>query len=131
MLVLRIIRTVVKSRRAPDLSVQQFRSLFFLNLQPNATLSDIAENIGLTLPSMSKMIDNLVARELVTRHMCPTDRRRIRLMLTASGKALIDQALLEVQSALADRLTGLSAAERSAIVQAMQTLRPVVTLEGR
>ena len=52
-------------------------------------------------------------------------------MLTASGKALIDQALLEVQSALADRLTGLSAAERSAIVQAMQTLRPVVTLEGR
>ena len=131
MLVLRIIRTVVKSRRAPDLSVQQFRSLFFLNLQPNATLSDIAENIGLTLPSMSKMIDNLVARELVTRHICPTDRRRIRLMLTASGKALIDQALLEVQSALADRLTGLSAAERSAIVQAMQTLRPVVTLEGR
>ena len=53
MLVLRIIRTVVKSRRAPDLSVQQFRSLFFLNLQPNATLSDIAENIGLTLPATS------------------------------------------------------------------------------
>jgi len=131
MLILRIIRTVVRSRRAPDLSVQQFRSLFFLNLQPNATLSDIAENIGLTLPSMSKMIDNLVSRELVTRHICPTDRRRVRLMLTASGKALIDQALLAVQSALADRLTDLPAAERNAIARAMQTLRPIVTLEGR
>jgi len=131
MLVLRIIRTVIRSRRAPDLSVQQFRSLFFLNLQPGAALSDIAENIGLTLPSMSKMIDNLVARELVTRQISPTDRRRVRLMLTASGKALIDQALLAVQSALAERLTWLPAAEHTAIVRAMQTLRPIVTPEGR
>jgi DNA-binding MarR family transcriptional regulator len=131
MLVLRIIRTVIRNRRAPDLSVQQFRSLFFLNLQPGAALSDIAENIGLTLPSMSKMIDNLVARELVTRHICPTDRRRVRLMLTASGKDLIDQALLAVQSALAERLTGLPATERTVIVRAMQTLRPIVTPEGR
>jgi len=131
MLVLRIIRTEIRSRRAPDLSVQQFRSLFFLNLQPGATLSDIAENIGLTLPSMSKMIDNLVARELVTRHICPTDRRRIRLMLTASGKALIDEALLAVQSALAERLTDLPAAKRSVIARAMHTLRPIVTLEVR
>ena len=131
MLILRIIRTVIRSGRAPDLSVQQFRSLFFLNLQPGSTLSDMAENIGLTLPSMSKMIDNLVARELVTRHMCPTDRRRIRLMLTASGKALIDQALLAVQSALAERLTDLPAGERTAIARTMQTLRPIITPEGR
>ena len=80
---------------------------------------------------MSKMIDNLVARELVTRHMCPTDRRRIRLMLTASGKALIDQALLAVQSALAERLTDLPAGERTAIARTMQTLRPIITPEGR
>lgn len=131
MLVLRIIRTEIRSRRAPDLSVQQFRSLFFLNLQPGAALSDIAENIGLTLPSMSKMIDNLVARKLVTRQISPTDRRRIRLMLTASGKALIDQALLAVQSALAERFTDLPAAKRSVIARAMQTLRPIVTLEVR
>ncbi len=131
MLVLRIIRTEIRSRRRSDLSVQQFRSLFFLNLQPGATLSDIAENIGLTLPSMSKMIDGLVARELVTRHICPTDRRRIRLMLTASGKALIDQAHLAVQSALAEKLTGLAGAERTAIARAMQTLRPIITPDGR
>ena len=68
-MVMRAIRTEIRSHRGSELSVPQFRVLIFLNRHEGASLSDIAEHLGLTLPSTSKMIDGLVARNMVTRQM--------------------------------------------------------------
>ena len=63
-------RATCAATAAADLSVPQFRTLLFLRRHPGASLSEVAEHIGLTLPSISKMIDRLEARDLLARLAC-------------------------------------------------------------
>ena len=53
--------------QATDINVPQFRALLYLNRNHGFSLSDLADHIGLTPPSMSKLIEGLVARKLVSR----------------------------------------------------------------
>jgi DNA-binding MarR family transcriptional regulator len=124
-LVMRAIRTEMRSHRGSDLSVPKFRVLIFLNRNEGASLSDIAEHMGLTLPSMSKMIDGLVARQLVTSRMDPGDRRRVSLAPTALGRTAMQSAYKATESRLAERLAGLPASERRTILKAMQVLESI------
>jgi DNA-binding MarR family transcriptional regulator len=124
-MVMRTIRTEIRSHRGSELSVPQFRVLIFLNRHAGASLSDIAEHLGLTLPSMSKMIDGLLARNMVTRHMHSEDRRRVTLALTELGRQAMHSAYKATESRLAERLMVLPAAERRTITQAMQVLESI------
>ncbi len=124
-LVMAAIRTEIRSHRRSELSVPQFRVLIFLNRHEGASLSDIAEHLGLTLPSMSKMIDGLLARKMVTRNMNSEDRRRVTLALTAQGRRAMQSAYEATESRLAERLVVLTAAERHIIIEAMQVLESI------
>jgi DNA-binding MarR family transcriptional regulator len=121
-LVMRAIRAEMRSQRESDLSVPQFRVLVYLNRHEGASLSDIAEHMGLTLPSMSKMIDGLVNRQLVARRLNPADRRRVTLAPTARGRSAMLAAHKATESRLAERLTVVPPEERRTIGQAMQIL---------
>jgi MarR family transcriptional regulator for hemolysin len=127
--IMRAIRSEMRSRRTPDLSAPQFRILAFVNRQPGASLSDVAEHVGLTLPSTSTSVDRLVARKLIAREHSQTDRRRVTLSLTATGKTLLKSARKGAQTYLAARLSTLSAEERKTIMGALQALRPLFTSE--
>ncbi len=124
-LVMRDIRAEMRRHRSCDLSVPQFRTLSFLDQHSGASLSDVAENIGLALPSMSKLVDSLVARKLVTREMHAGDRRRVTLALTARGRASLESARASTAAYLAGRVATLPEADRMVVVQAMQALRPL------
>jgi len=124
-LVMRTIRAEMRDRRTPDLSVPQFRTLTFLNRHEGASLSDVAEHIGLRLPSMSKLMDGLVARNLVKRQTHPDDRRRVTLALTARGRTTLQTALEGTRACLAERLATLPASNLAAVAKAMQILRPL------
>ena len=124
-MVMRAIRTEIRSHRGSELSVPQFRVLIFLNRHAGASLSEIAEHLGLTLPSTSKLIDGLVARNMVTRQLDPKDRRRVPLVLTALGRSSMQSAYKATESRLAERLVVLPASERRLIIEAMQVLASV------
>jgi len=128
-LMMQVIRTQMRSQRIPGLSVPQFRTLAYLQRHPGATLSDVAEHLGLTLPSMSKLIDGLVGQDLVTREVSPADRRYLTLILSPLGQTTFQSARQATQIQLARLLATLSDAERAIIIQAMQALRPLCTLE--
>lgn len=123
--IMHTIRTHMRSHSSAELSVPQFRTLAFLNRWPGASLSDVAENIGLTLPSMSKLVDGLVARQLVRREASPVDRRCITLALTSLGQTSFQAAYQATQVQLAELLTALNDTERATVVKAMQVLRPI------
>ena len=113
-------------RRSPFI-VLHFRTLQFLSRQPGASLSGVAEFLGLTLPSTSTMVDGMVARSLVARQTSSADRRRIILTLTASGQAILEAARSGAQARLAEVLAVLSPAECRVVIQALQALRPIFT----
>jgi DNA-binding MarR family transcriptional regulator len=117
------IRSQMRSHWTPDLSVPQFRALAFLDRQEGASLSDVAEHIGLTLPSMSKLMDGLVGRNLVIRASDPADRRRMRLSLTVHGRLTLQAARVAIQDHLAGQLATLPAERQVTIREAMRALR--------
>jgi MarR family transcriptional regulator for hemolysin len=126
-LVMRTIRAEMRSLRTPDLTVPQYRTLNFLNHNQGSSLSNVAEHIGLTLPSMSTLVDGLVTRSLVSRQTYSGDRRRVTLALTARGRATLQASCDATQAHLAERLAALPASERAIVMQAMQALRPIFT----
>ncbi len=126
-LVMRALRDEMRRHRAAGLSVPQFRVLMFLGHRQEATLSQVAEHVGLTLPSASRMVDGLAARKLVTRRISPSDRRCVTLALTTRGRSRLESAHRAAQLRLAAMLGALSAEERLTVVQAMDVLRPVFT----
>jgi long-chain acyl-CoA synthetase len=80
-----------------DLSLAQYRMLGFLG-EGTAASSSLAESMAVTRPSISSLVDGLVARGLVQRGEDPTDRRRQLINLTADGErvaATVDAAVSE------------------------------------
>ena len=131
LLLMQFVYTEVKSRQPPNLSVSQFRALAFLKHRPGASLSEVAEYVGTSPPSTSKMIDGLVERDLVVRQTSATDRRRITLTLTAQGGSILESVRQGIQTRVAAMLRRLPEADRATIVQAMQAVRPVcIPVEG-
>ena len=124
-LVMRSIRSELRKHRGGDISVPQFRTLLFLSRHENASLSEVAEHIGLTLPSMSSIVDILVTRKLATRETYHGDRRRMTLTLTGRGRTALQSALMATEAYLRVLFGMLSSPECATVVKAMQVLRPV------
>lgn len=121
----RAIREQMRSHRTAELSVTQFRVLAFLSRNAGASLSDVADHIGMTLPSMSKLIDQLVTRRFVTREFDTVDRRRVTLALTGRGRTILESARGATREFLTTRLEQCSRGELETILAAMRILRPL------
>lgn len=124
-LVMRFIRAQMRGNRQAGLSVPQFRTLAFISRHVGASLSAIADHLGLTLPSASKLVDGLVAQDLVVRCDSMQDRRRMALNLTPRGAAMLAAAQEATLARLANSLATLPDTEQAGIAAAMQTLRRV------
>jgi DNA-binding MarR family transcriptional regulator len=90
----------MRQHRQEGLTVPQFRALIFVSNHKEASLSSMADHVGLSLPAASRMVDLLVRRELVRRRQHPHDRRCIRLALTPRGRLAYRAALRETHAAL-------------------------------
>ncbi len=101
------IRVEMRSRRRADLSVVQFRALVYLDMNPGASLSPLAEHLGLTLPTVSQMIDGLVEKGVVNRSESSTDRRCVMLSLTGQGKSLLETSFAGTQARLSEIISSL------------------------
>lgn len=119
------IRYQMRAQRQHDLSVPQFRVLAFLNDWPGSSLSAVADHIGLTLPSMSILVNGLVERELIERLTSKDDRRRVTLTLTPDGRQLYERTRQGAEASIAALFAMLSESNRLAVLQAMQVMRPL------
>jgi len=124
LLVTRLVTPEVRRLRPKQLSLSHIRALGFLDANPDADLSAVADYVGLTLPSMSTLVDGLVRRGLVARLAAPHDRRRLRLRLTKAGKGALRTALAAAQAVLETRFADLPPGERALVHRAMTRLRP-------
>ena len=91
----------------------------------------MAGHIGLGLPSMSKLVDALVNRRLLTRDTHGTDRRRICLALTAKGKRELDEAYQHTQSFFAEKFAELTEEERTQVAGAMNLMKKLFALNPK
>jgi DNA-binding MarR family transcriptional regulator len=126
-LTMRVIRGQLRRYGTKEVSVAHFRTLAYLNRHEGASLSEVAEHIGLSMSSMSELIDDIVTRGLVNRQTQPQDRRRITLTLTDHGSTTLRKAREATASYLERKLSHLSAPERASVFGGMQILKSVFT----
>jgi DNA-binding MarR family transcriptional regulator len=103
--------------------MQQFRVILAIHINKGASLSDIAEHLGSTISSASKMVDGLVHRGLIERTTDPDDRRKIVLALTDKGNSTIDTINLLALNCLNSKLYPLSTNECAIVNLAMNVIR--------
>lgn len=70
---------------AEDLSLDQWLVLDALTAAPQ-TMTDLAEYLGITGPTLTRIIDRLVSTALVYREVEPGDRRKVRVHIAPRGK---------------------------------------------
>ena len=82
----------------------------------------IAERLIVTTASITSLLDTLERRGLVTRQPDPTDRRKLLIMITQDGKAIVDQFLPEVVALQTAALATLTEAQRRQLVELLATV---------
>jgi DNA-binding MarR family transcriptional regulator len=85
-------------------------------------VSDLAEALGVSVPSMSRAVDGLVRKRLATRVEDSEDRRVKRIAITAKGKQLVDTLLVVRQAGAEAFAASLTAAQRRKLDAAVDAL---------
>jgi DNA-binding MarR family transcriptional regulator len=127
---MRRIRTEMRNASSGALTVPQLRALLFVRRHPGAGLSMLAEHLGVSLPAASGLVDRLVRGDLLERTTDPTERRRIRLQLTAAGVELLGRSHLLVRARLSADLATLTPAELRRLGSALETLSTLAVDDG-
>jgi len=123
--IVQAIRVEMRRGHGADISIPQFRTLRFIQRNPDSSLSTLADHLGLMLPSVSKLVDGLVKDELVLRRESTADRRRLTLLLTQTGELIVNAARANAQASLAGSLAHLCDEELMVIHRAMELLNPI------
>lgn len=76
----------------------------------------------MTTASVTSLLDTLERRGLVERQPDPTDRRRLVIVITQDGKAIVDQFLPEVVALQTAAMATLTEAQRRQLVEMLATL---------
>jgi len=125
--IVQFIRAEMRRQRESSLSVPQFRVLAFLHRHPQASLSDVAEHMGITRATASAMTDRLVQRGLIDRAEDPQERRQVMLKLTLAGDKQLEQMRNRTRETIARVFHNLTAEELAQISTGLTILSRVFT----
>ncbi len=100
----------------------QFRVMARLYREGPQCLSGLADLQGVSLPTMSKLVQGLEARGLVGRERDETDRRRIVLALTPVGRSAYEDLLRCTEQHIVEWIGALRGAERAEVIQVLGLL---------
>jgi DNA-binding MarR family transcriptional regulator len=101
-----------------DITPSQLSALATVVVEGRITLSGLAEAERVQPPSITRVVDVLVGRGLVTRTPSREDRRVAWVEPTAAGRELIEAVRRERDAYLAQRLRTLSADDRAVLARA-------------
>lgn len=107
-----------------DLTLQQYNVLRILRGQyPNPiTVIAIIERMLDKMSNASRLVDKLLAKNLVIRRLCPHDRRAVDVIITEKGLRLLEE-IDELQHRWEDKLHGLTESEASQLSDLLDKMR--------
>lgn len=76
-----------------EISVEQFNVLRILRGRKGtpANMSDIQERMIARMSNTTRLVEKLLAKEMVIRNICPINRRKVEITITPKGLALLEQ----------------------------------------
>lgn len=103
-----VMRTLAADFPTRDISLNEYDVLFNLSRQPDRELRlrDLNKHVLLTQPSVSRLIDRLVARGLVAKCPEPSDARGTVIRLTDAGFELFRRVAVDHMRTITERVGG-------------------------
>ena len=114
-----------------DLPVGQARTLIHLAVAGRRRMGELADDLGVKLPTATRIVDRLVERDLVTRESWDKDRRVVWVQATEEGMAIAEAARQFRRGIIVRRLSKLDERQRASIVRALALLEEVVAEPAR
>ena len=112
-----------------DLSVREYSLLDVLSRQHDGEgghlqMKQVADAVVLSQSATTRLVTRLEDRGLLTRYLCPTDRRGIYTNVTEAGLALLEEARPTNEADLREALDeAAQSPELAPLVEAVETLR--------
>jgi DNA-binding MarR family transcriptional regulator len=115
--------------RSHGISVTQWRVLAVLHARPDLSLNELAGFTAIDQPTLSRVIDQLVDRTLVTSAPRASDGRFLAISLTAAGRALHEEMWPVAWRHYLRGMSGLSEPERlmlaTLLKKVLKSLKPL------
>lgn len=104
--------------RPGGVPIEQYRILEVLDASEPAAMGEIAQQSLIEAPTLTKIIDKMVAEGLVYRAPDPNDRRRVLILTAPAGKTLFKR-LRGVSTAQEQRIVDLLEGEKAAALRTL------------
>jgi DNA-binding MarR family transcriptional regulator len=122
---IRLLRQLRREEDASRLSAPRLSALTVLVFSGRMSLAELAAAEQVRPPTMSRLVDALVAAGLVTRDPVPDDRRSVRIEATAEGRRLLEASRARRVQSLVTRLSRLADSERRALARGIELIERI------
>ena len=122
---IRLLRTLRREDDGSGLSAPRLSALSVIVFAGPLSLAELAAAEQVKPPTMSRIVDALVERGLITRIAKPGDRRSVEIAATRAGAQLLDAGRERRVHALIARLRKLADSERRALARGVEILERV------
>jgi DNA-binding MarR family transcriptional regulator len=105
-----------------ELTTGQLRLMFFLQIQPGATLRELAAHLKVSAPTASGLVDRLTRHEYVSRKEDAQDRRFVRHEITERGRQIVAELEREGRALMTAIFTQLDDEDMGALMRGLEAL---------
>ena len=118
----RLLRVARREDQGGAIGGPRLSALSLVALAGPLSLAELAAAEQVRAPTMTRVVDSLVADGLVTRDTDANDRRMVRIAVTQAGREVLDQGNAKRVSGLASRLAKLGDSERRALYRGVELM---------
>lgn len=120
------LRQAMRRHVGDEISVPQFRSLNFVAKHAGCSIGDMAQFLGVTMPTASAMAERLVRAGLVETRADTADRRRSPLHITVAGSAQLRRISRGAHGDLTRALAACAPEELATLQAGLDVIRRVL-----
>jgi DNA-binding MarR family transcriptional regulator len=114
----------------PRITLTQFRTLAVLADRGQTNLSKLAGELDVNASTAMRVIDRLVAADLVSRTENPMTRREVVLSLTPAGERLVTDVVARRRSAIAELVDSVPPDDQIALIKALRSFTTAAETAG-
>ena len=107
---------------AEEVTLTQYRTLVVLASRGPQNLAGLADAVGVTPATATRMCDRLVRKDLIRRRTERDDRRQLRVALTTRGRSLVDAVTVRRRQEIARIMSEIPVEQQAILVQALGRL---------
>ena len=121
----RLARRLRVQRAIDSMSDGQFAVLAVLRAHGSHTLTELAEHERVTAPSMNRTINCLAEDGYIERVTDEIDRRKVNILLTTEGDAVVTETIRQRNAWLTQVLSELAPEQRATLASASEIMREI------